>query len=326
MKTIGLLVLIVSTGILAVSGEPVQYRQNQRARSFETARQVSDSAQESADDAPYPPAGQRPDKSLQLPSEVTNVEQPAELPTEHEAQTQESETEIQTTTELDAQTPAESEARSANGPYPPSGWRPEGPLLVLPLDAQASETTTSIAEETTLSPETVEPQGRSSSDGAPYAPSGWKPAGRLLLLPNEQQTLAESSPAAANQENENNENDDKEEITENTNTKTSTDKPLAKLETTSEPEAEAVDASVSRQGNPEPNIPPSAVQPAPGTYFVQLPNGALQRVVYVTSPLISPVAATSVQYQQLIQAQPVLATNPAAAPRIVAYTTQYQSW
>lgn len=327
-NTVGLLVFIASTGLLIVSGEPVQYRQNQRIYFVQSARQTSDPA-ETYGAPPYPAAGQRPDKSLQLPSEIETGEQPVELPSEIEIQTEEAETETPTTTEQE-QTPAEAEGRSGtNGPYPPSGWKPEGVLLVLPLDAQASETTTAIAEDvttTTLPSEIAEPQGRSQSDAAPYAPSGWKPSGQLLLLPNEQETLAESSPAAANRDQENNENDDKEPTTVDAKATATTDKPLARLETTSEPDAEPVDVNVQGQNNPAPNTPPVIQAAVPGAYFVQLPNGSLQRIIYLAAPLAAPaavaapIATSNVQYQQLIQAQPNI------APRVVAYTTQYQSW
>lgn len=339
MNNIGLLLFVASAVFLVVFGEPVQYRQNQQVPLFRSARQENDPSVnveygapppspsvkvEYGAPAPYPPAGQRPDKSLELPNEVINSEELPTLPSEVEIQTTEAPmtttTDIPTTTEQEEEQPVEAEGRSANGPYPPSGWKPEGTLLVLPLDAQASEDTTT----TTLAPESAEPEGR-SQPGGPYPPSGWRPpSGQLLLLPIEQQTLAEASPATVNQkDSENNEHDDTEQTTVNSNAKAATNRPLARLETTSEPEAEAVEP---RQSNPTPNQPPVVQAGVPGTYFVQLPNARQQQIIYlqplvVPSALRTPVATSNVQYQQLIQAP-----NAAARPRAVAYTTQYQSW
>ncbi|XP_059057241.1 uncharacterized protein LOC131850877 [Achroia grisella] len=61
----------------------------------------------------------------------------------------------------------------AEGPYPPSGWKPAGEPFPLP-------------KQTELQPTYGPPQG------GPYPPSGWKPAGQAFTLPNEQQPPATS--------------------------------------------------------------------------------------------------------------------------------------
>lgn len=349
MIRMGLFVLIAIASLSIAFCEPVQYRQNQSVRPFGNAKPVDASAVEKAEDAPYPPGGQGLVKKSDLPKEWEE-EKSIVLPSEVEIQTEDGveTTENPTTTE---QTNEVEEGRSNgnNGPYPPLGWKPQGTLFVLPLDFVPAETTTETADDdneatTTLPEETVEAKDRDQANrGRPYPASGWKPSGQLLLLPNEQETLAESSPAATNSasEQENNENDEKEGTTTNPNT--STDKPSADIETTSEPDAEAVDVNVNTgNNNLVPNTPP-VIQAAavPGSYFVQLPNGSLQRIVYLTSPLITsaavspavavataPIATANVQYQQLIQTQPIITTsNSVAAPRVaLAYTTQYQTW
>ncbi|RZF32542.1 hypothetical protein LSTR_LSTR011321 [Laodelphax striatellus] len=110
-------------------------------------------------------------------------------------------------------------------------------------------------------------------DGAPYPASGWKPAGRLLLLPIRQQ----ESPA--------NEYGPPEQIS-------ATEYPPVTPQTEESKNASAFPASQQLQQQPGVNS---------GVYHVLLPDGRLQRVEFTTAPLKSEAAqsfTSPLQYQQ----------------------------
>lgn len=350
MKTVAFFVLFATTMLVAiVFGEPVNYRQNQRSRV--SAKQTVETA----------PAEDDETDDNKVETNQANL-------------------------------------KKSQGPYY-ALKHPSGALLVLPLNQPNSDSTT--VESTTSEDDLIVPTDSTGNvNVAPYAPSGWKPFGRLLLLPNEevvatttavptttaqpttlppkknltgrlsaQQQSEQEEIAVADNEPEEVTNSNAEEVetgepknpngkleAENSSTDETTDsstetepatteQPSSKLETTSEPDAEAVDIeqqpqSVNNGGQAQPPVAGPAVPPIlqanPGAFIVQLPDGSLQRFVFITAPnanlppnAILPVATPP--FQQIVQPQavPVPQTfgyNPIASPRVVTFSSQYQAF
>lgn len=226
-----------------------------------------------------------------------------------------------------------------NGPYAAAGWQPNGARLVLParqevpITTDYPSTTTDYPEE---SPSTIQPG---------YEASGWKPQGERLVLPARQQAPPAASygvpqqtygvPASAYGaparqygpppavESFGTTNSPKEaESTEVTD--------VDSAAPTANPEAEELDLGSGQTSNgrletedvPQQQLPEQAgVEQQPGAYFVQYPDGSIQRVVYLAQP------AGQVALQAQPVSQPIQLYNPVLVPNFVSYSSQYQqSW
>lgn len=211
--------------------------------------------------------------------------------------------------------------------------------------------------------EVEEPKGKpdpsnnsqENANDSGFVPVGWKPAGNLLILPPGVFWVAPQSttPAAETTTTEAAESTTTEADAESTTTTeesetesattevpaTTEDNRLAraKVETTSEPDAESVNVDAASDADaPEvPEVPqhqqPPAVN-AVNTFFVQLPDGSLQRVVLLNNN-VGPTNYAAVPFPAALQAQPVIqapqpyvfgSAYPGVGPRVVSYTAQYQ--
>lgn len=376
MKSIAFFLLFAATMLVAiVFGEPVNYRQNQRARASAKQTVKVEPAEGSENDERDGKSEQVPQGNVQIlngpyyivksfpngPLLVVPLNEPLD-------QSNNDSTTVESTTSTDDlyTTTDGGENVNAGGPYPPSGWKPTGPLLVLPNEPRPA-TTTELP--TTEQPTTVQPTTQSQQKN---------PSGRLTAQKNDREEIAvaDNAPENAQTASDANVNDDAEEIETNeskksnangkvesenssetddeadeTSTETqaaTTQQPSSKLETTSEPDAEAVDVGqqpksfnvggASQPPPPGPGVPPF-VQSGHGAFIVQLPDGSLQRFVFVpaSNPVLSnanlqpnafvPVATSP--FQQLAEPQPAqqpFGHNPIVSPRVVTFSSQYQAF
>lgn len=178
-------------------------------------------------------------------------------------------------------------------------------------------------EATTEQEETTDngqyPQSSPSSSSGPYAPSGWKPSGQLLVLPSRQQQQQQQygPPQQYGAPTTEYGTPDDDSVSSTAEASDSSDS----NETTDEPDSENVnveDGPSQVQANF--NLQPQQQQQQPG-YFVQLADGSIQRVLYVAT-------ADNVVGAKL-QAQPVaqpLFVQPFYVPQTVSFSSQYQSW
>lgn len=246
-----------------------------------------------------------------------------------------------------------------NGPYLPQGWRPLGQLLVLPFairenlestttvesstlnDDETTEvvsTTQSIASEQQLQVETSEPKINKLT---PYKRPTVKLVGELKVTTKDE-TKVESK------ENSTENSDESIEATEQSDEATTTEQSdeattivnskSENLETTSEPQSEAVDVEKT---NEEGQQPANAQQPQPQipsttqtAFFIQLPDGSFQRIVYLTpqtsvqSAFVQQPQQSNVAFQQPNQS-PInypFGFNPIVNPKIVTFSSQYQAY
>lgn len=170
---------------------------------------------------------------------------------------------------------------------------------------------TTEQEETTDS--TSYPQ--SSPSSGPYAPSGWKPSGQLLVLPSRQQQQYGPPQQYGAPTTEYGTPDD-DVVSSTAEASDSSDS----NETTDEPDSENVEDGPS-QAQGSFNVQPQQQQ-QPG-YFVQLADGSVQRVLYVSTG--NNVIGAKLQAQPVIQAQPLF-VQPFYVPQTVSFSSQYQSW
>lgn len=248
----------------------------------------------------------------------------------------------------DERAAAEPNQQAQPGPYLPTGWRPLGQLLVLPfavrenLDSTArnvetksfnsngdSETTEETATDSSTDQqkstevETKEPKSKNPT--AAYKKPPQKFSGQLNAANSKDGAKAGTADSKA--------------TTESEDEATTTEAQKEDLETTSEPESEAVDNAEKSNvdGQQATNAQsPAAVPQFPQTaYFVQLPDGSLQRIVYLQPQapaqaafLPQPVAASgNLQFQQLNQSPNYpFALNPIVNPKIVTFSSQYQAF
>lgn len=255
----------------------------------------------------------------------------------------------------DEQAATEPNQPAQNGPYYPKGWRPLGQLLVLPfavrenLDSTArnvetksfnsngdSEATEETATDTPTTDqqkstevETSEPKSKIPT--AAYKKPPQKFAGQLNAANSKDAAKAGTVEAKATTDQSTTESDDEA---------TTTEAQKEDLETTSEPESEAVDdnaekSNVDGQTATNAQSPAAAPQFPQTAYFVQLPDGSLQRIVYLQPQapaqaafVPQPVAASgNLQFQQLNQSPNYpFALNPIVNPKIVTFSSQYQAF
>lgn len=237
-----------------------------------------------------------------------------------------------------------------NAPYYPQGWRPLGQLLVLPFGIRENFESTTTVESNTFNeaenteapaPETDAAKGQLELETsepklkktAPYKRPTVKLVGELKL--GSKENSKESSKEDSTESNE------KDNSTTGTDEAATTQSKSADLETTSEPEAEAVDAeqsnneggqSTNSQQDNQSQAPNAPQAPQVPQYFIQLPDGSLQRIVYLTSQTpaqaaIAPQQANVQPFQQVRESPNYpFAFNPISNPRIVTFSTQYHAF
>lgn len=158
------------------------------------------------------------------------------------------------------------------------------------------------------------------SASGPYAPSGWKPSGQLLVLPSQrrqqqQQYLPPQQYGTPTTTEYVTPDDDKFTTAEASDSSESN-------ETTDEPDSENVNVE---DGPPQVqanfNVQPQPQQ-QPG-YFVQLADGSVQQVLYVATS--NNAVGAKLQAQPVVQAQPFV-VQPFYVPQAVSFSSQYQSW
>lgn len=242
--------------------------------------------------------------------------------------------EISTTNETENESQT-NEPQITNGPYAQSGWQTSGQLLQFPNE---QESTTDLVQTLSNSSESAIEQNGKDIETA--EPKSKKENAKLVLALGEQEkqpeTVEGESIEMSTDDSINNSTDSSEFNGEHLN-ETSTIKPLAELETTSEPQSETVDVSEVQTGestNPSEDQVPSksSIQSVPGAIFIQLADGLFQRIIYLAPPnSLVPVATVplaNLQFQQLIQqsqSQP-FSFNPIGTPRVVTFTSQYQAY
>ncbi|GBP50166.1 hypothetical protein EVAR_42847_1 [Eumeta japonica] len=141
----------------------------------------------------------------------------------------------------------------AGGPYPPSGWKPAQPFT-LPQEQVPSDMYGAPQKEQPSDAYGAPQMAPSDAYGAPqqsgpYPPSGWKPQGQAFTLPKQQAPPATSYGVPDNTYGPP-DNENVEPITDN-------------------PQAEKLDGPVE-------------VQKSVGTYYILLPSGQLQKVMFAT--------------------------------------------
>lgn len=231
--------------------------------------------------------------------------------------------------------------------YNPSGWRPSGQLLVLPI-RENIESTPAVESSTLDDAQTTAETTATTEENPTTEPFVAKQTKLEVAEPKPKITAAyKKGPLKFSGELKVGASDESSETTEtNDESKAATtEQPSGALETTSEPDSEAVEnveaknaegsqvGSNSKPTEPQPVAPPQGLPPA---FFVQLPDGSLQRVIYLTPPSVaqpavfppvSQMPAPNVPFGQLVQPQnQPFAFNPIANPRIVTFSQQYQAY
>lgn len=236
------------------------------------------------------------------------------------------------------------------GPYNPAGWRPLGQLLVVPfgirenLDSTATVETKSFNNngdsETTEETATDASNDQQNSEVETSEPKS-KKTGAYKKPPQkfvgELNVKSKDAPNAGTPDTKNTPG---QSVTETDDETATTEAAKSEdLETTSEPQSEAVDDSQQSTNTPQnrPDLAPGAPQFPQTAYFVQLPDGSLQRIVYVQAQPQAPTqaaflpqpttAAGNFQFQQLNQSPSYpFGFNPIANPKIVTFSSQYHAF
>lgn len=245
----------------------------------------------------------------------------------------------QTSTESAARNDDDEQLTTENAPYKSAGWRPSGQLLVLPFELRARQNleSTSTVESSTFDDEqaTTENPTTEAAKGElkEFETSEPKKSGAFKRPPPPLKVSGALKVQSAES------NEDTSTTTEANDDMETTTVVLGELETTSEPDSEAVDVekskddeSSTKQADPNQQQVPNAFQPA---FFVQLPDGTYQRIVYLPAPAVQSAQAAFVQqptganfqFQQLVQPQVTpFGFNPITNPKIVTFSSQYQAF
>lgn len=165
-------------------------------------------------------------------------------------------------------------------------------------------------QEATTEQEEITENAQSSSDG-PYAPSGWKPSGQLLVLPSRQQQQEYGPPQQYGPPTTEYGTPDDIDISSTAEASDASDS----NETTDEPDSESVEDGPSQT---QANFNQQQQQPG---YFVQLADGSLQQVLYVAPATVG----AKLQVQPTVRAQPLF-IQPYYVPQAVSFSSQYQNW
>lgn len=253
--------------------------------------------------------------------------------------------------------------QSAPAPYPARGWVPLGQLLVLPVAVRSEnvESTTTVesttfndsdATEETPTTESQATNGQlqevetSEPKSKPSAAHKTSPGGPTIIIVKgkkvgelkveaKQEAKEESKDEANDESTETNEATTETATDANDDANTTADPKSENLETTSEPDSEAVDVEKSNEEGKQATNAQAPAAPQTGSFFIQLPDGTFQRIVYVAQPQAAqqpqPQAAlvqqpAIVPFQQLNQAPNPFGYNPITNPRIVTFSTQYNAW
>lgn len=230
-----------------------------------------------------------------------------------------------------------SEQTTENAPYKVAGWKPTGNLLVLPFEVSANQNfeSTTTVESTTFDDEptsTENPTTGAQAKGEQLELETSEPKTKTAAYKRPPLKVSGALKAeVASSDDSSESNESTSTTTESNDESESTTVVNGALETTSEPNSEAVDVENTKSENPasnqQPQLPQGPFQPA---FFVQLPDGSYQRIVYFPAqpPSVQPVAtAANVQFQQLVQPQVTpFGFNPIANPRIVTFSSQYQAF
>lgn len=169
-------------------------------------------------------------------------------------------------------------------------------------------------EATTTEQEETTDDVQSTPSNGPYAPSGWKPSGQLLVLPSRQQQQQQQYIPPQQYGPPTTEYGAPDNDADVSSTAEASDASDSN-ETTDEPDSESVEDGPQEQAN-------FNQQPQQQTgYFVQLADGSIQQVLYVAPATVG----AKLQVQPAVQAQPLF-VQPYYAPQAVSFTSQYQSW
>lgn len=158
-----------------------------------------------------------------------------------------------------------------------------------------------------------------NGDG-PYPASGWKPAGRLLALPARTSfNRFVARPAKQQEESAGYQYPkptqtygppEEEATTTETNEEATTTDIPADEATTTNPDTEGIDVAAE-------DTVPAEINDASGLYYVQLPNGYIQQVVYIPTQSVNNAVK---QESALLLAQPAFLGS---APQSFSYTSQF---
>lgn len=291
---------------LAVA-EPLRYRQPLRASARQTDNGVAFQATLGETTTSVPASEEKDDEPKSA--------QPAELPAEQPPQVPYTTTSIQYWPSQKA--------------YYPKGWKPVGQLLVLPFAVRENVESTATVESTTFNDaETTEATPTTEPTKGELETS--EPKSKKTAAYTKSKTpLKFSGELKVETKDAEQSNEEATSTTENNDEATTTEPKSGDLETTSEPESETVDAKKSNgdgqqsSNTNQPLVPQQA-------FYIQLPDGTLQRIVYLSQPG-SQAAFTqqpaNVQIQQLNQSPNYpFGFNPIANPRIVTFSTQYHAF
>lgn len=372
MKSVAFFVLFVTTMIVAiVLGEPVKYRQRARVSAKQTVEIAP--AESSEDDENEGRSEQTTLSNVQNsdgpnfavkpypsgPLVVLPLDQPLDQPNSDS-------TTVESTTSDEEFSATTDNSENIGGPYPPSGWKPAGQLLLLPNE-EIAVTTTEVPTTEHEQPTTQLQQKNQSGQLVAQRTEQEE----IAVADNESEDTASLSETNAKEDaeeietaepkktvNGKSEDDNSSESAEESNSTSteaqpsSTEQPSSKLETTSEPDSEAVDVeqqpgSVNNGEQGQSQRPeagaevPPLLQSGPAAFIIQLPDGSLQRFVFIAAPqgvlptansppnALLPVANSP--FQQLVQPQLTQAAqpfgyNPIASPRVVTFSSQYQAF
>lgn len=247
--------------------------------------------------------------------------------------------------------------------YYPQGWRPFGQLLVLPVAVRENfESTTTVesttfndAETTTEIPTTTDTPRTSgqlqevetSEPKIKKTASHKRPTVIIIKGKKIGELKLETTEETKEEPKKNTKDESKEDSEESVETSesneadstttesadeasTTTDPKSENLETTSEPDSEAVDVEKSNEeGKQSTNTQdgnPTQFPAVPQTgFFIQLPDGSFQRIVYAQTAFNPQPVNTQIQQLNQTPNYP-FGFNPISNPRIVTFSTQYNAW
>lgn len=202
--------------------------------------------------------------------------------------------------------------RSAPAPYPSTGWIPvasaaNGQLLVFPIAVRENvKSTTADVSETADGEQDVEADASKTKQLAAHK----RPGPTIIIIKNKKSGELK---VEANQESTDKSTDTEEKTTE-----------------TSEPTEADVDCAKS---STKAKQMMNDAQSAPSGFFVQLPDGSFQQIIYfgAETSQIEPTLSAS-QPATLLSGQIQQAPNdplvyyPFINPKTVTFSTQYNAW
>lgn len=323
MRSLIVFIFCVVSVIIVVSAEPLRYRTEVRVKRLGKLEEK--------------PAGAPDSENIEVTTE--NYGKSPKSPKTETANEKQVIAPLETKEPCGEEHPAtaqQSKALPEEAPYAPSGWKPAGRLLVLPAGVlyvaaeEPAPTTTEAAVQTT-----TEAAEQTTTEVAESPALAFRAELSVKGLPTTEESVTDvATTESATTESSTTEDDAAEETT----TAAAVEDRLGetKVETTSEPDAESVEVQATEEPKKDevPEIPQQEQPPSPhavNTFFVQLTDGSFQRVIFVNAPAAAPFPTVPVtaayQAQPFFQSQPLVA-NPFfsyATPKLVTYTSQYQS-